>query len=445
MNIMTKQGSLDNIVTYEHICDTTADMNNIDPHYITLGSVCIVINEEGEGMEVYMANSNKEWIPIATNGGGSSVIVSPLSITTNGTYTAPSGEAYSPITVNIDESSIVRPKAINFYDFDGTVVYSYSADEFATLSAMPDNPDHSEDEIPLTSQGWNWTLNDAKAYVAKYGMLEIGQMYTPTDGNMHVMMHMDEDLEAGSNYLRVTILFGVDTNTTATIDWGDESSPDIEEVSEGAYRWYIHDYPHGGDFHITIHLASGNIAFSYIDDRIKFVGNRPYNQITRIHIPNGVTRIELDAFKESYGLRNITLPSSITYIGESAFESCFNLESITIPDNVDEIDYYAFKDCGLNSLSLPNSVINIRDDAFSGNHMTNLTMPDSISTISLGAFSNCPNLTNVIISDSIDTISDEAFNNCYSLKHVEGLNNVAYIDENAFNYCYGLISKWNYQ
>lgn len=60
MNIMTKRGSEDNVVTYEHYCDTTSDMANIDPKYITLGSVCVVINGS-TGVELYIANSNKEW------------------------------------------------------------------------------------------------------------------------------------------------------------------------------------------------------------------------------------------------------------------------------------------------------------------------------------------------------------------------------------------------
>ena len=74
MNIMTKRGSLDNVVTYEHICDTTADMDNINPNYITLGSTCIVLSgDDSDEMEVYIANSKKEWKPIATGmiGGGS--------------------------------------------------------------------------------------------------------------------------------------------------------------------------------------------------------------------------------------------------------------------------------------------------------------------------------------------------------------------------------------
>lgn len=60
-NVMTKRGNVENTITYEHVCDTTADMDNIDPRYITLGSVCIVL--EGDvGLEVYMAKSNKEWV-----------------------------------------------------------------------------------------------------------------------------------------------------------------------------------------------------------------------------------------------------------------------------------------------------------------------------------------------------------------------------------------------
>ena len=63
MNIMTKRGSQDNIVTYEHVCDTTADMANIEPEYITLGSIAIVLEGEN-GLEIYMANSSKEWIGV---------------------------------------------------------------------------------------------------------------------------------------------------------------------------------------------------------------------------------------------------------------------------------------------------------------------------------------------------------------------------------------------
>lgn len=61
MNIMTKRGSQDNMITYEHYCDTKVDMDNIKPEYITLGSVCIVVKGENNDLEVYIAGSDKEW------------------------------------------------------------------------------------------------------------------------------------------------------------------------------------------------------------------------------------------------------------------------------------------------------------------------------------------------------------------------------------------------
>ena len=76
----------------------------------------------------------------------------------------------------------VPPKEVNFYDYDGTVVNAYTASEFAALSAMPDNPSHDG----LTAQGWNWSLADAKAYVAKYGRLNIGQIYVTTSGDTEI-------------------------------------------------------------------------------------------------------------------------------------------------------------------------------------------------------------------------------------------------------------------
>lgn len=71
-HIMTKQGSLDNAITYEHYCDTVADLNNIPLSQTTLGSVAIVVNDEDDGMGIYIANSQKEWTPISTSIGGGS-------------------------------------------------------------------------------------------------------------------------------------------------------------------------------------------------------------------------------------------------------------------------------------------------------------------------------------------------------------------------------------
>ena len=63
MTVMTKRGQADNVITYEHICDTTADLDKIDPKYITLVSIALVLKGSA-GIEVYMATSNKEWVEL---------------------------------------------------------------------------------------------------------------------------------------------------------------------------------------------------------------------------------------------------------------------------------------------------------------------------------------------------------------------------------------------
>lgn len=63
---MTKRGNIDNIVTYEHFCDTKADMADINPDEINLGSVCVVLVDESEGdtLQFYLAKSDKIWIKV---------------------------------------------------------------------------------------------------------------------------------------------------------------------------------------------------------------------------------------------------------------------------------------------------------------------------------------------------------------------------------------------
>ena len=64
--IMTKCGNADNVIAYEFVCDSTADLATIDSQYITMGSTAIVIDGES-GFEVYMANSQGQWINLSSN------------------------------------------------------------------------------------------------------------------------------------------------------------------------------------------------------------------------------------------------------------------------------------------------------------------------------------------------------------------------------------------
>ena len=76
-----------------------------------------------------MANTIKELTKVETP----AVTVEPLSVTGNGTYTAPSGKAYSPVTVEYQHpSSLVRSYRDSLSILEKDVIPQL-ADEFRTL------------------------------------------------------------------------------------------------------------------------------------------------------------------------------------------------------------------------------------------------------------------------------------------------------------------------
>lgn len=80
MNVMTKRGSQDNVVTYEHFCDTTADLVNIPANQITLGSVAIVLKDENDELGVYIAGSDKQWNSMGISGGDDNSLPSATGV-----------------------------------------------------------------------------------------------------------------------------------------------------------------------------------------------------------------------------------------------------------------------------------------------------------------------------------------------------------------------------
>ena len=78
---MSKRGSMDNETTNEFFCDTVADLANIPGKDINLGSVAVVL----EGMRIYIANSNKEWLNFSATSDNSSTSSETSPITDQGT------------------------------------------------------------------------------------------------------------------------------------------------------------------------------------------------------------------------------------------------------------------------------------------------------------------------------------------------------------------------
>lgn len=232
---------------------------------------------------------------------------------------------------------------VNFYDYDGTILHSYSASEFAELTELPSNPTHEG----LTAQGWNWSLAAAKTYVADYGTLDIGQMYNTSDGKTRIHITLGDG--------RLEPYLGLGINGSVDVDWGDGSAHDTMTGSSlTTLVSQSHTYASEGDYVITI-AVTGTIAFLYngtkgalllTSNKTSANLNAVYrNAIRKINIRSSVTSIGNSAFQNCYSLNSITIPSSVTSIGSSAFSGCYSLASITIPSSVTSIGSGAFRGC----------------------------------------------------------------------------------------------------
>ena len=362
----------------------------------------------------------------------------PTEITANDTYDT---TLYNSITVNIPLS--IEPKDVTFYDYDGSVVYTYTKDEFLALTELPRNPSHTG----LTSQGWNWSLADAKTYVNKYDKLDIGQMYVTDDGKTRIYITLTEGRTSPILQLYLN------ANSELDIDWGDGEAHSTFTSTSADYVSERHNYSTPGDYVIAITVTTGSFTLQSSSTNVSSIlwnGNnstdspdRAYNSaIKKIEIGTGVTSIGSNAFWYCYSLTSITIPDSVTSISDSAFYGCYSLSSITIPNSVTSIGQNTFNACyALSSITIPDSVTSIGNYAFSNcSSLSSITIPDSVTSIGSYAFAGCYSLSSIIIPNGVTSIGNGIFQYCSSLSSVTIPNGVKSIGSNAFQRCSSLSS-----
>lgn len=319
---------------------------------------------------------------------------------------------------NIQTGGSLTPGApgdITFYDYDGTIVTSWTLAELAGKTGLPELPSHEG----LTCQGWNWSLADLKTTNRK---MNVGAMYITDDGKTRIYIRLEEG--------RTSPMLGVCPNGTVTVDWGDGTTPDtLTGVSTTTVKWTpTHVYAAPGEYVIKLTVdgamgfygeslstaSSAILRYSSSNDN----RNQGYqNCVQKIEIGNDATSIGDSAFYSCQSLASITIPNSVTSIGQRAFSGCYSPVSITIPNSVTSIEMYAFGYCySLASIIIPDSVISIKQYAFNNCYsLSSIVIPDSITSIGDSALYNCSSLASIVIPDRVTSIGQYAFRNCHGV------------------------------
>ena len=309
-------------------------------------------------------------------------------------------------------------KDVNFYDYDGTLFYSYTLEEAQALTAVPDCPVHAG----LVFDGWNYSLESVKSLTRA---MNIGAMYSTDDGTTRIYIHLEEG--------RTSPMLGICPRGTVTVDWGDGTTPDIlTGTSLTTVQWTpTHNYVSSGDYVIKLTVdgkaqlygSSGTDQYAYIlrygsdsDSR-----NRVYqNSILKVEIGAGIY-IGTYAFYYCYSLSSITIPYGGARIGNYAFYNCYSLSSITIPNGVARIGDNTFYNCSsLSSITIPNGVTSIGDNTFQYCYsLSSIIIPNGVTSIGNNTFRFCYSLSSITIPDGVTSIGNSAFHTCPGIAYYD--------------------------
>lgn len=137
-------------------------------------------------------------------------------------------------------------KDVNLYDYDGKRLFSFTFEELNELENLP-NPPAAPDG--LISAGWNWTINQLKAWG---GRANVGHMVFAPPGKAIMRVHIST---------RKTITLGITgSGFSCSIDWGDGSdATTVTSAQNVSHEFQVGDYSVVATYIIS---ASGAISFS---------------------------------------------------------------------------------------------------------------------------------------------------------------------------------------
>lgn len=372
-------------------------------------------------------------------GGSATLQDKSVSITANGDSTILPDSGYDglskvDVSVNVAPPTPIASNDVDFIDYDGTIVAAYSAADFANLTEMPTNPTHDG----VVSQGWNWSLSDAKAHVAKYGKLTIGQMYATTSGSTRLYIDIPEGVPASMRRPTLSVFifsggggYSVDFNDGNTPQHFTSSNSNIRPVAALDTGEHIIDIT--PDEGATIYLGHNNNPNSESDGSA-LIGL--YSYTDKINATNF----------DNFMLKRIAYAGQGTQLSNCALGWNTKLVAAFLPRGLfDKTTYKAFYNCNaLKCVIFPSGSYNtvLGFICLGCGALERVSIPYGITklgkTNSSSLFAACYSLKRVELPDTLVTINSTTFSSCVGLTEITIPENVTQIGSTAFAYCTGL-------
>ena len=316
------------------------------------------------------------------------------------------------VTGTADVFTYDDPKDVDIIDYDGTLLYTYTASDFLALTELPPNPRRPG----LVAQGWNWTLEDAKEFVSEHGCLVIGQNYTTDNG--HTKVYMDVRNAAFTINMWITL-----ATATANIDWGDGTS--VTTLSGSGSKKVTHKYQSNGRYCIEIWTDSGTIGLGYNGANKGFLVTNDESEDSRYYTASYLTSIEIgddvsgfvtQSFLFCMNLEKISIPVTCTNLGKynnsCLFDGCYKLKGVVIPSGSIGRASGVFSGCtSLKYFSLPKSTESFFVNIDVSRTLVKYIVPWSSAT-SIAGIASLPYLTHFVCGESVTLFNNYALEYC---------------------------------
>lgn len=281
--------------------------------------------------------------------------------------------------------------------------------------SLPEIPTHSG----LQFNNWicQTNIENNKIIVPEHDVT-IGATYTTQSGLNEFIVEVNE--EKG---------FSITLNIDGEKNWGDgtidtEITHDYTNSGQGTYLITC-----GGDIVAGPSVGLFGQSSSSLDYKFKEV---------RFSYNANISNCVLSYCKN---LESIVFPidSSITKPPMYFCMSCFSLRAVILPENITEIGNQSFKECsGLSYLIIPKTLTYIENYAFQSSYLTGTIDLSSVTRVGSYSFMKNFSLNCVIFGENLSQIEPQAFNSCYSLQTVYFPDVSIKLGTSCFAECYSL-------
>ena len=326
---------------------------------------------------------------------------------------------FDKVTTPDDLAPVVPSEAkhglINFYDYDGTLLYGFTKAQAEALTALPQLPTHEG----LVSTGWTHDLAQVFLYADDNRTLNIGALYETDDGTTRLYFFVAK----GTRISNLTLQVKMGAGESAVVYWGDGTSSTLanEDVVDAFVSAAKTDYQEAEeDTTIIVSISGGSFSLQCAENRT-FIRERGQQNLVKAEIGINCKAIGNYAFAYLYSLKSVLISSSVQGIGERAFYESKSLTSIIIPNSVASLGESAFLGCSaLETAVLSSGLSSLTPSIFQFCvAMRNITLPENITAIQKYAFDQNDSLQSVLIPSSVVILRDYCFSFCYSLYLVD--------------------------